>query len=402
VLLLTLILAVPLFAQQKYQKPEVYKKIVGKYTFYSGRDMSEPRQQSKKWKSGEAIKVEEPYTYQDSMIVIGMIDGINTQSAIFELNIYSSLYPTDFYFESGQEPVFSRTYGEGEYVVFEHEGNTYFNLISKGESSELNYLGDANAFLSGLIRQEVIIRTADAQTFTAFSDAFFSKMGTDNAFTAEVVGTVDINEDSSIHILYVTQNTLDKLAGITDNDTPFYENDNGQIKRRKASKLNNILGNFYAFKTVAELKDYIGPADIIGERSESGQQLLVRVGPDEESAYCAVVAETYDGTYNDGEKTYAKTKYGDINNVYAVCYNPSVGIETPRAAEKVLIEPVPGTNAYKTEAYRLELIDALGRMLKYVEGSGKPLTIDEVGAYFLRAREKNGRVTGSKGVVKTH
>jgi hypothetical protein len=71
-------------------------------------------------------------------------------------------------------------------------------------------------------------------------------------------------------------------------------------------------------------------------------------------------------------------------------------------AKGSVIEPVPGTNAYKTEAYRLELIDSLGRMLKYVEGSGKPLTIEEVGAYFLRAREKNGRVAGSKGVVKTH
>jgi hypothetical protein len=72
------------------------------------------------------------------------------------------------------------------------------------------------------------------------------------------------------------------------------------------------------------------------------------------------------------------------------------------AAKDNVIEAIPGTNAYKTEAYRLELIDALGRMLKYVEGSGKPLTIEEAGAYFLRAREKNGRVAGSKGVVKTH
>jgi hypothetical protein len=78
----------------------------------------------------------------------------------------------------------------------------------------------------------------------------------------------------------------------------------------------------------------------------------------------------------------------------------SVGIK--RANEKgSVIEAIPGTNAYKSKAYRLELIDVLGRTLKYVEGHEKPLTIEEAGAYYLRAREKNGRVLGSKGVVKT-
>jgi hypothetical protein len=78
----------------------------------------------------------------------------------------------------------------------------------------------------------------------------------------------------------------------------------------------------------------------------------------------------------------------------------NVGIKGAKEKGSV-IEAIPGTNAYKSKAYRLELIDVLGRTLKYVEGPEKPLTIEEAGAYYLRAREKNGRVTGSKGVVKT-
>jgi hypothetical protein len=91
-------------------------------------------------------------------------------------------------------------------------------------------------------------------------------------------------------------------------------------------------------------------------------------------------------------ETESGNKY-DFENPFKVDYYPmpdpkgmfdNVGIKGADAKGSV-IEAIPGTNAYKSKAYRLELIDVLGRTLKYVEGPEKPLTIEEAGAYYLRA-----------------
>jgi hypothetical protein len=181
--------------------------------------------------------------------------------------------------------------------------------------------------------------------------------------------------------------------GSNDKSAPIYYYEVLESSLRWTSGHILVLNNYFTLNGYLN-ESYIGDAlirslyvkDIEAYSLMPGQYTfavtIIREGSEE--------PETLYKTFN--------LSYRYENDVLGMFSN--VGIKR-RDAKDSMIEAVPGTNTYKTKAYRLELIDALGRILKSVEGPEKPLTIEEAGVYFLRAREKNGRVAGSKGVVKT-
>ena len=305
--LLAFVFAAPLFAQ--------YQKTDGKYTIYHAHPF-EDTIKSKRQKSGDALIIHPASVTDQAGVrsISGQIldDSIDLTDASFTFNIYDSLYPTDYIFGGVDTPVFTRV-TRAENIIEDDNGVTRFTIAIRGRSAELNYKGTDNAFTSGPVLQEIILKTADDNTYRAERPVFYSKTGRSESDIKN--GKLNKIHDTTMHVFYVKPYTITKLEQVVDEELPYYRKGAGETRE---SKWNNVLGNFYAFETVDALVDYIGADEIEGTKTITGLQTEAPIGPDEDSDFCAIVVETYDGREGDGAKFYSKTKYSDITNVFAI------------------------------------------------------------------------------------